>query len=93
MGKFGKKVGLHFCFIWHGIQKISEKSRNRERRNIQMGVLCPKSNSKLIFKNFAFLWPVSNKKRQKTCFLRISTKSDFWSKSNITNVFLVKFPF
>ena len=64
------------------------------KRNIQLDVLSPKSNSKLIFRIYVNFQPILNKKVAKNVFFCDFLKNcEFWSKFNITNVFLVKFPF
>ena len=84
---------LNFLFIWHGTQKKKQKFSKVRKRNIQLDVLSPKSNSKLIFRIFLIFsrfWTKSGKKRVFCDFLK---NCEFWSKFDITNVFLVKFPF
>ena len=87
--------------------KKSAKIRKNEKTqhlircfNPNLDVLSPKSNSKLIFRIFViiFLAFILNKKWQKTklifsVFCYFLKNCEFWSKFDITNVFLVKFPF
>ena len=65
------------------------------KRNISWDVLNQKKEFKIIFFEFlsilSLFWTKSGKKHVFFCdFLK---NGDFWSKFNITNVFLIKFPF
>ena len=54
--------------------KNKQKFAKMRKRNIQLDVFSPKSNSKLIFRIFVNFQLILNKKWQKTCFLCFSQK-------------------
>ena len=82
-----------FCLIWHGTQKI--------RKNEKTQHLSRKSNSKLILRILSIFDPVWTKSGKKLTprffffffFCDFLKNCEFWSKFDITNVFLVKLPF
>ena len=98
--KWGKKLNFLpnfpiFDLIWHVITKISKTSQKRENATSNGMFYIQKEiqNKFLEFLSiFNLFRPKSGKKR--VFFVCDFLKNgDFWSKFNITNVFLVKFPF
>ena len=66
MGKFAKKLIFLPYLAWNS--KNKQKFAKMRKRNIQLDVFSPKSNSKLILRIFVNFQLILNKKWQKKCF-------------------------
>ena len=75
--KLKKMLKLEQQKHWNQLTTVQKALKSAEKLNIFMHVYIL----------------TCGKKWQKTCFLWLSQKLEFWSKFDITNVFLVKFPF
>ena len=75
------------------LQKLAKTHKN-EKIQHPMGCFTSKKQFKINFLNFClFLAYFEQKSGKKRVFCDFLKNGDFWSKFNITNVFLVKFPF
>ena len=79
-----------FYLIFQLLTLFGMLLKNQEKKPQHLrGRFKSKKHSKLIFRSFVFFLACLNKKWQKHVFCDFLKNCDFWSKFNITNVFLV----
>ena len=91
IGKFGKKLNFLPHLAWNS--KKSAKIRKNEKTQHLIRCLKSKKPFKINFQNFCQFLAYFEQKMAKNMFFVIFSKTEFWSKFDIANVFLVKFPF
>ena len=72
---------------------MSAKNHKNEETQHLMECFKSKKEFKINFLNFCLFLAYFEQKVAKTCFCDFLKNGDFWSKFNITNVFLVKLSF
>ena len=73
--------------------KKSAKNRKNEKTQHLMGCFKSKKEFKINVWNLCLFLAYFEQKWQKRVFCNFLKNCEFWSKFDITNVFLVKFPF